>query len=147
MIDPSRLPLVRRLSPQQYEVLAYLAVGAWNTVFGIGLYTLGYWLCGRRIHYLALAIPVNILAITNAFLCYKFLVFRTKGHWWREYFRCYLVYGGGSLAGMLLLWLLVTWLRMNPVAANILGTGIVVAASYFGHKYFSFRKIKPTDES
>ena len=54
--------------------------------------------------------------------------------------RCYLVYGGGSLAGMGLLWLFTELFGMSPVYANILGTAIVVAASYFGHKYFSFAR-------
>ena len=134
------LPVLNKLSPRQYEILAYLAVGAWNTLFGIGLYSLIYWLLGSKVHYMVLAVVVNIAAITNAFLCYKIFVFRTKGNWVREYIKSYLVYGGGTLAGMGLLWLFVTLLKMNPVFGNILAAFVVVIASYFGHKYFSFRK-------
>ena len=140
MTDFSKLPLLNKLSPRQYEVLAYLAVGGWNTLFGIGLYALVYRLFGGRVHYLLLAVPVNVAAITNAFLCYKLFVFRTKGRWLREYLRCYLVYGSGTLAGMGLLWLFAGVFGMSPVYANTLGTAIVVVASYFGHKYFSFAR-------
>ena len=140
MIDFSKIPPLNRLSPRQYEVLAYLAVGGWNTLFGIGLYTLAYRLFKDRVHYLLLAVPVNVAAITNAFFCYKFFVFRTKGHWLREYLRCYLVYGGGAVVGMVLLGLFAEAFRMDPVYANILATAVVVVASYFGHKYFSFAR-------
>ncbi|MBR4676191.1 MAG: GtrA family protein [Victivallales bacterium] len=139
-LELKHIPLLGRLSKTQREVLAYLAVGGWNTLFGMLLYSIGYWLWGKQVHYLLLAILVNIIAITNAFLCYKFLVFKTKGNWLREYLRCYIVYGGGCLISMALLWLLKEFLNMNPVVANALATLIVVICSYFGHKYFSFRK-------
>lgn len=122
-----------------FAFLRYLMAGAWNTFFGIGVYTLLYVLLGHRIHYLLLGIPANILAITNAFICYKFFVFKTKGNIIPEYLKCYAVYGLGSLTGMLLLALLVQGLGLHPVAANILATVIIIVFSYFGHKYFSFK--------
>ena len=61
-----------------YAFWRYLLTGAWNTLFGIGIYTLLYGLLGDRVHYLILGIPANILSITNAFLCYKFLSSRRK---------------------------------------------------------------------
>ena len=141
-MDFSKLPVLNKLSPRQYEVLAYLVSGGWNTLFGLGLYSLVYWLWGGKVHYMLLTIPVNIAAITNAFLCYKLFVFRTKGNWLKEYLKCYLVYGAGTLSGMGLLWLLVALFKINPVFANFLSTAVVVIASYFGHKYFSFGKRK-----
>jgi len=142
LTDFSRLPFLNRLTPRQYEVFAYLAAGTWNTLFGVGLYSLCYRLWGNHVDYLLLAVPVNIAAVTNAFVCYKLFVFRTKGNWLKEYFRCYLVYGGGTLAGMGLLWLLTGCFRIQPDLANMLGTVIVITGSFFGHKYFSFRKAK-----
>ena len=122
------------------EVLAYLVVGGWNTVFGLGAYSLAYWLWGEHVHYMILSLAVNVLSISNAFLCYKLFVFKTRGHWLAEYLRCYVVYGVGALLNMGLLWLQVTWLELNPVLANIFATVLVVVVSYFGHKFFSFRK-------
>lgn len=142
-MDLSHLPILNNLSARQYEVFAYLAAGGWNTLFGIGLYSFVYWLWADKIHYMLLAFFVNIAAISNAFLCYKIFVFRTRGNWLKEYLRCYLVYGGGSLAGMGLLWLFATLFKMNPAIANIFAAVLVVIASYFGHKYFSFRQNRP----
>lgn len=122
----------------------YLLVGGWNTLFGIGIYALLYWLLGKEVNYLVLAIPANILAVTNAFFCYKFIVFKTKGNILREYFRCYLVYGSSMLLGLAGLYILVDWLHLHPVLANVLLTGITVVISYFGHRFFSF---KPRSEN
>ena len=140
MINISNLPVLRNLSALQLEVLAYLLTGAWNTVFGMGLYAIVYYLWGEYVNYLVLSILVNIVAITNAFLCYKFFVFRTKGNWLREYIRCYVVYGSVSLCNTGVLWLLVHFFNMNPAWANALGTGFVAFVSYFAHKYYSFRQ-------
>lgn len=134
------LELHRRNRPEFYRIVRYLIVGGWNTLFGVGLYTLIYELWGTRANYLGWAVAVNILAITNAYLCYKFFVFRTKGNYLREYLKCYAVYGAGALLGMAGLFLLVSVAGMNPVWANILLTGITVVLSYFGHRYFSFRR-------
>lgn len=122
------------------QFVAYVVAGGWNTVFGIGLYWLAYRIWGREINYLLLAVPVNILAITNAFVCYKLFVFKTRGHWLSEYLKCYLVYGSGVLLSMALLWLLVEAFDADPAVANLIGSIIVIVASYFGHKYFSFKR-------
>jgi len=140
LIDRSDIPVLRQLTDIQYEVLAYLLTGAWNTVFGMGLYAIAYRFFGEQVNYIVLAIPVNVLAITNAFLCYKFFVFRTKGNWIKEYFRCCIVYGSAALANIGLLWLLVHFFSLNPVLANIFGIAVVTIISFFAHKYFSFKK-------
>ena len=137
----SSLPLrLLRFLVKQKELLAYLLTGGWNTLFGIGLYFFAYLWFGENHHYLFIALPVNILSITNAFVCYKLFVFKTKGNWLKEYLRCYVVYGGGMLLSILLLWLLKELLCLHPAVANAIATVLVIMISYVGHKYFSFRK-------
>lgn len=128
------------------RVFVYLAVGGWNTVFGVGLYTILYGFFGNRDNYLWLQVPTFLLSVTNAYVCYKIFVFKTKGNILHEYFKCYLVYGASSLFNAGLLWLLVTWQNMNPALANVITTFFTVVASYLGHKFFSFRERKqPSD--
>ena len=115
----------------------YTLVGIWNTIFGIGCYTLLVMLFGQK-HYLWLGVISNILAITNAFLCYKFFVFKTKGYFWSEYFKCYVVYGGGMLTGMFLMYISVSLLGFDAIFANLAVTFIVFCFSYLGHRFFSF---------
>jgi len=119
--------------------ILYLLVGGWNTLFGMGIYALLYNGFGGRIHYLVLLIPANVLAITNAFLGYKLIVFRTRGNIAREYFRCYVVYGIMMVLGAGLLFVFVEHLKFNPVYANAVCVLVTTVVSYFSHKHFSFR--------
>lgn len=119
----------------------YLIVGGWNTVFGMVVYAGLYSWLGQRTHYLVLLIPSNILAITNAYFCYKLLVFKTHGNILREYFRCYIVYGSMMLVGSSLMFALVEWLRVPPIVANCACIILTTIFSYLSHRNYSFAKI------
>ncbi|MDR0932600.1 MAG: GtrA family protein [Victivallales bacterium] len=122
----------------------YLLVGGWNTLFGVGLFTLAYESWGTPRNYLLIAVPSNIIAVTNAFLCYKWFVFRTHGNYWKEYIKCWTIYGSSTLLGIALLAILVELFKINPVWANILLTAVGIIWSYLGHRFFSFRnKVAP----
>lgn len=121
------------------QPIRFLLAGGWNTCFGFCCYWLLYSLFSERFHYLLILLPANVLAITNAFLCYKFFVFRTVGYGWVEYGKCWLVYGGMALVNAGLLWLFVEGFHLYPILANGVSTVVCIVISYFSHKYFSFR--------
>lgn len=73
------LELYRNNRPEFFRVIRYLLAGGWNTLFGIGVYALLFRLFGEAVNYLVLLIPANIIAVTGAFLTYKYIVFRTRG--------------------------------------------------------------------
>lgn len=136
-----RLVLLYRHNRQEIiQVLRYLVVGGWNTLFGIGLFALMFWALQRWLHYQVIVAVAWALSVINAFACYKFFVFRTRGHVWRELARCYVVYTAALAAQMAGMWVLVEGGGLHPVVANILVTFIVVVISYLGHKLFSFKK-------
>lgn len=90
-------------------------------------------------------IDASFLNITFSFLNYKWFIFRTKGNYLREWLRCVLVYGTGSLIGTALLGPLVFAFkyvtgveRSAPYIAGALLTAIMVPASFLGHKNYSF---------
>lgn len=154
--NDGQLPsLVRRLPLGQF--VRYLVVGGWNTLFGYGLFAgFTYLLTGRvPFAYMVACVLSNVIAITVAFLGYKWFVFRTKGNYLREYFRCYLVYGTAALANLALLPVLVeplSWI-LGPrkesapyLAGAILLLGSVLV-SFVGHRQFSFavKKEKKTE--
>ena len=122
------------------QIIKYLAVGIWNTVFGIGLYTGVILLLGEA-HYLLLGFICNIIAITQAFLFYKFFVFKTKGNYLAEYLRTYITNGTSMLAGLVMMYILVSLLKLSAIYANIIVTGITVVINFFMHKGFTFKKI------
>jgi len=137
-----KLIRIKNLIPRcSLQFILYLLVGGWNTVFGIAVYAgLYHWL-GNSVHYLILLIPSNILAITNAFACYKLFVFKTKGNVLREYSRCYVVYGGMMLVGAALMFGLVDGLHLPPVIANCACVAVTTIISYFAHRDFSFKQV------
>ncbi len=100
--------LVNRLAGGQF--LRYLGVGLFNTVFGYGTFAGILFLLTHIAppHFLYLTVvaasllstPLNI---TVAYLGYKFLVFKTRGNYLVEWFKCFGVYGLGMLPGLLAL--------------------------------------------
>lgn len=131
-----------KLSPfSSWTFLRFLLIGGWNTLFGVGLYTVVYRFYGEHVHYLLLTVPVQFLAITQAFLCYKFLVFRVRQTaWFAEYLRCFLIYGLSALLTTALLWLCVSGLHLSPILGNLAATAIVTLVSFLGHQAFTFRR-------
>ena len=65
------------------QIVRYLIAGGFNTVFGYGLFAVFNWLFSRRIpySYLLASLLSNLIAITVAFLAYKWFVFRTRGNY------------------------------------------------------------------
>jgi len=95
------------------------------------------WSCAPRWP-LVLLIPSNILAITNAYICYTLFVFKTRGHIFREYFRCYVVYGGMMALGAVLMAVSVEGFKLSPVLANCLCIAVTTVVSYLAHRTYSF---------
>jgi len=119
----------------------YLLTGGINTAFGYAVYVAFTWLLSGRVRsaYMIAAVLSNILAITFSYLTYKFLVFKTRGNYLREYLRVYLVYGGVMLLGLAVLPFLVEVLGINPYLAPLIVIPVTVLCSFLGHKHFSFR--------
>lgn len=138
-----------------YQFGRYLLVGGFNTVFGYGLFALLNWLLTRVPYgYLWAMFFANLIAITVAFLAYKWFVFKTKGHYLREWLRCLGVYGSGVALGLIGMAILVPLLRRHmarPQAASYLAaallTGSTVIFSFLGHKHISFRRAVEGGES
>jgi len=88
----------------------------------------------------------SAISVTVSFLGHKLLVFRTKGNFFREYLRSFVVYGGTLLINLTLLPLLMAVLKrvttsqqlVPYLAGAMLMVGAVVV-NFFGHKYYTFR--------
>ena len=129
---PIRLYLHRR------EQLLYLAVGAWNTVFGYGAWACLQVLLGGFLHYLAIVVLSWPIAVLNAYVGYRYVVFRSRGPMLRELPRFSLVYVSTLIVNLALLPVALTVLPLNIYAVQALFAGAVVVCSYVGHKYYSF---------
>jgi putative flippase GtrA len=140
------------------QVLRYLVVGVWNTVFGYGTFALFTALLAPHMpaSYMAASLLSSLINITVSFLGYKWFVFKTQGNYLREWARCLLVYSGSIALGLALLpptvWLVEAATGARRAAPYIAGAVLMagqVALSFLGHKNFSFkaRDAKPAAPS
>ncbi|MGQ0523046.1 MAG: GtrA family protein [Betaproteobacteria bacterium] len=126
----------------------YLAVGLWNTAFAYSTFVVFTMLLDRYMpaSYIVASVVSSVLNITVSFLGYKWLVFKTKGNYLREWSRCIMVYSSGIIFGLALLpptvfviGFLTSEPRIAPYIAGALVLGVQVILSFLGHKTFSFR--------
>ncbi len=131
------------------QFVRYILVGGFNTVFGYSDFALLTWSFRGlgSYSYMYAAVLANFIAITAAFLGYKWFVFRTRGNYLIEWIRCFGVYGTSALIGLAGLPILVPILRhvlhrpeQAPYIAGALLMIVTVLFSFFGHKNFSFRQ-------
>jgi putative flippase GtrA len=134
------------------QMMRYLLVGAWNTLFG---YSCFFLLVRVLLHFepaqpsltaSVASVIATVINVTVSFLGYKWFVFRTRGNYWREYCRSMLVYLPSLVLNAIAIAPLTAVLRTLPhlktqapyVAGGLLA-GITVIASFFGHKHISFK--------
>jgi putative flippase GtrA len=120
------------------EQILYLVVGGWNTLFGYGIWALLQALLGDRLHYLVIVAIAWPIAVLNAYIGYRYVVFRSRGPILRELPRFSLVYAGTLVVNLLLLPVALTILPWNIYVIQALFTGVVVVASYLAHRFYSF---------
>ena len=129
--------LQRAYNSQQ---IRFLVAGGWNTAFAYISLAFLYYFLSHRIHYMAILVLSNIINITNAYICHKLFVFRTKGNYIKEYLRYYVVYSVPMAIGLVSFPFCLEVLKMNFYVTQAVLTFITVIISYFGHKHISFRK-------
>ena len=135
--SPTAGPAVRLLAQRREQIL-YLVVGGWNTVFGYGAWAVLQFLLGPYLHYLAIVVISWPIAVLNAYLGYRYLVFRSRGPILLELPRFSTVYVASLLATLVALPIALHVLPVSIYAVNAAFTAILVVASYLAHKYFSF---------
>jgi putative flippase GtrA len=144
---------IRRVLPSG-EVIRFLMVGGFNTVFSIALayvFIVPVAFFFPKLPRAAVTTIANYaalpIAITVAFLAYKWFVFRTRGNYFKEWMKVFVVYGVSlpfpviviPAATTLLLFLNVTP-RLASLLALAANSGVIACYSYFAHKKFSFKR-------
>jgi putative flippase GtrA len=134
-----------RFAIRRREQLLYLVVGAWNTVFGYGIWALLQYLLGDTLNYLVIVVIAWPIAVLNAYLGYRYIVFRSGGPMLRELPRFSLVYVATLAANLVLLPVALRVVPFTIYVDQALFFAAVVASSYVAHKYYSFGHALPTD--
>jgi len=139
-------PLLRLVRNQR---IAFLLVGGFNTAVGFSLFvffdfTVGRWVdenINRIAGSLVTLACAHVVAVLIAFVMYRRFVFRVRGHIGRDLLRFQAVYLVSTGINAIVLPILVQ-LGVDRILAQLMILVVTVLVSYFGHKYFSFRRSK-----
>jgi putative flippase GtrA len=137
--DHPALGLPVRFYFRHAEQMLYLALGGWNTVFGYGVWAFAQYLLGDYLPYLVVLLLAWPIAVLNAYLGYRYVVFQSRGSVVRELPRFSLVYLVALVVNLALLPVALKVLPFNIYVVEGLFAGVLVICSYLAHKYFSFR--------
>lgn len=123
---------------------AFLLVGALNTGIGIGwfavfLVTVGQ-LWGQPWGYLAALACSHVLSVLCAFVLYRFVVFRVRGHVLADLWRFETVYLSALAVNVVLLPVLVEIAQLPVLLAQALIVVVTSVMSWVGHKHYTFRR-------
>ena len=131
--------MIAALATNGRRPLRFLAAGAANTVFGLGIYPLLLWsLPGLRTHYLAALGIAQATSLCFAFTSYKLGVFRTHGNIAREFAAFSSFYLFNYAVNWAVLPVLVELENIPPVFAQLGFTAVLIVGSYFWHSRVSF---------
>lgn len=129
-------PLLRLIKDRR---IAFLAVGGVNTAIGFSLFVVFNAIFGSQ-RYLLTLLCAHIISVIIAFVLYRYLVFKVRGHLLRDAWRFESVYLIALAANAALLHIGVSWLHQNPVLVQAVVLVITTTWSYIGHGRFSFAR-------
>lgn len=137
-------PLMRLIRDQR---MAFLVVGAVNTILGFGIFvmcsaTLGHLVDARFGAVAAALVTVaisHVLSVLFAFVMHRRFVFRVHGHVLRDLARFESVYLTTFSINIIALTVLVA-LGMHRVPAQVAVVPPTLLLNYLGHRCFSFRR-------
>lgn len=130
-------PLLRIVKDQR---LAFLLAGGANTLLGLGWFWLFDVTVGRTAGYMVTLLLAHISSVLCAFVIYRRLVFRVRGHVLVDLARFESVYLVAIGVNAVALPVLVQFGHFSPFGAQCLIVVVTTLISYFGHRYFSFRR-------
>lgn len=130
-------PLLRVITNQK---IAFLAVGGFNTAAAT-VWFIGWQLVtGDAFGYHFNLVASYVCNVMTAFLLYRHLVFRVRGHFWRDLWRFTMVNFSAFALNMLAMTVAVSALGFPVIRSQLVITPILAIGSYFGYRDYSFRR-------
>ena len=122
------------LSDQRFR---FLLVGGINTAVGYGSFVTGIFV---GLHYFTAHIAATVIGVTCSYFLNKYFTFKQYKKSWHEVGRFISVYFTSFMLGNVILFCLIDLLKIHAYFAGGLNLVLTTLISWFGHKYFSFRK-------
>jgi len=125
--------------------VAFLSIGAVNTGVGFLCFAGFLALLGQQ-RYMATLVCAHIVSVLIAFVLYRYVVFRVRGHVLRDLWRFETVYLVALAVNLVLLPLLVQLGHLPVLLAQALILVVTALISWVGHKHFSFRRTEASGD-
>lgn len=122
------------------EKLRFLVVGGFNTAMGFGIFSLLQFVAGDVLSEVGVLLVSHMIASTVAFILHRRVTFKVEGHLLKDYLRFQTVFIVPIGINLVVLPFLVRVMGVNVYLAQAVISVVTVTVSYFGHKYFSFRR-------
>ena len=131
------------------QQIRFLFVGGLNTIVGVGITCFVYYLFGLPIFerkdipftpMLVGTLSGQIIGTIHSYFWNRYFVFKSNDKSKKEFLRFTLVYVVQYLLNLGLTALFNLILHENPLVVTIITTLVCTLISYFGHKFFSFKK-------
>jgi putative flippase GtrA len=129
-----------------YKILAhsesfkFLLIGLINTLFGFFFSIILFRLLKGSHATALIAVLANLLSIIFSFVMYKLFVFSSKGNWFLELIRCFIVYLNIFIINVILMTVLVDVFFWSVWISQLCVTFLAAFLSYVSHKKFTFKK-------
>ncbi|MBR6133648.1 MAG: GtrA family protein [Bacilli bacterium] len=117
--------------------IRFLIVGCLNTIVGYSIYAILIYL---NINYLIANTISTIIGIIHSYIWNRLFTFKSNNNIKKEILKFISVYFISYVLGLLNLYILVNILNTNKYIAGIINIFITTIISWFGHRYFSFRR-------
>jgi len=86
----------------------------------------------------------HVIGVLEAYVLQRWLVFRVRGHWWRDLARFWSVYLVSLGVNLALLPVLVELLHMEILPAQAIVMALQAFGTYVAHKMFTFKRPAPS---
>ena len=151
-MSPEAVPPGGRSGPQGWllrvvhdQRVAFLIVGAVNTVVGFLCFA-GFLVVLGQQSYLVALVCAHVVSVLVAFVLYRFVVFRVRGHLLADLWRFETVYLSALAVNFVLLPGLVEIAHLPVLLAQALIVLVTSVMSWVGHKHYSFRRPAPSED-
>ncbi|MDQ1255047.1 MAG: hypothetical protein QG646_4326 [Euryarchaeota archaeon] len=137
----SRFRSVTRLitgSEDTKRLFKFICVGLLNTFIGYG----AFFILSFFLNYMIALVVAHFIGVTNSYLWNKYWTFKSKKFQLAELVKFNIVYLITLGANMLILYIAVELLSINPRLGQLIVLPLVTLLSYLGHKYWSFHAAK-----
>lgn len=123
------------------EQIRFIIIGSFNAGVSFFIYSCICFFYGEKYYQLSL-ILAWILSSFTSFLAQKYLVFKTKGKFIKQYLKCCFTWFFSYLINAFVLELLVKKFEINVYFSQILATIISAIFTYIMLKIYAFKKEK-----